>query len=55
VCLAVDARSVHSRARATVRHIFEHRVDRGDPVADVIDSDAGMTDRFAIGYAESLD
>jgi dGTPase len=55
VYLAQDARSEHSRARETVRRIFEHLVDRGDPVDDVIDYVAGMTDRFAIGYGESLD
>jgi len=42
------------RAHATVRGIFEHLVDRGDPVDDVIDYVAGMTDRFALSYAESL-
>ena len=55
VYLAEAARSEHSRARATVRRIFEHLVDRGDPVDDVIDYVAGMTDRFAISYAESLE
>ena len=54
VYLADAARAEHVRARATVRRIFEHLVDRGDPVDDVIDYVAGMTDRFAIGYAESL-
>src|ERR687887_2081035 len=54
VYLAEDARGEHARARATVRRIFEHLVDRGDPVDDVIDYVAGMTDRFALSYAESL-
>ena len=55
VYLAEAARSEHARARATVRRIFEHLVERGDPVDDVIDYVAGMTDRFALSYAESLD
>jgi dGTPase len=54
VYLAEEARAEHTRARATVRRIFEHLVGRGDPVDDVIDYVAGMTDRFAFSYAESL-
>jgi dGTPase len=54
VYLAEAARAEHSRARATVRRIFEHLVERGDSVDDVIDYVAGMTDRFALSYAESL-
>jgi len=54
VYLAPAARAEHQRARATVRRIFEHLVERGDPVDDVIDYVAGMTDRFALSYAESL-
>src|SRR5256885_2902 len=54
VYLAEAARAEHVRARATVRRIFEHLVERGDPVDDVIDYVAGMTDRFALTYAESL-
>jgi len=54
VYLADAARAEHSRARATVRRIFDHLVERGDPVDDVIDYVAGMTDRFALSYAESL-
>jgi dGTP triphosphohydrolase len=37
-----------------VQRIFEHLVDRGDPIDDVVDYVAGMTDRFAISFAESL-
>jgi dGTPase len=54
VYLAEAARAEHARARATVRKIFEHLVERGDDVDDAIDYVAGMTDRFALGYAESL-
>ena len=55
VYLAEAARAEHVRARATVQRIFGHLVERGDPVDDVIDYVAGMTDRFALTYAESLD
>ena len=54
VYLAEDARGEHARARATVRMIFEHLVERGDSADEVIDYIAGMTDRFALSYAESL-
>jgi dGTPase len=44
----------HERAHATIRRIFDHLVEQGDPVDDVVDYIAGMTDRFALDYAESL-
>ena len=44
----------HRRAREVVRRIFDHLVDRGDPVDEVLDYVAGMTDRFALDYADSL-
>jgi dGTPase len=54
VYLASSARGEHVRARATVERIFDDLIARGGPVDDVVDYIAGMTDRFAIGYAESL-
>jgi dGTPase len=54
VYLAEAARSEHARVRSTIRRIFEHLVERGDSTDDVIDYIAGMTDRFALSYAESL-
>jgi dGTPase len=54
VYLGESARAEHVRARATVRRIFDHLLERGDPVDDVIDYVAGMTDRFALSYAETL-
>ncbi len=44
----------HRRAHETVRLIFDHLVGSGDPVDEVVDYIAGMTDRFALTYAESL-
>jgi dGTPase len=55
VYLGDASRAEHERARATVRRIFEYLIERGDDVDDVIDYVAGMTDRFALSYAESLD
>jgi dGTPase len=54
VYLGESARAEHARARATLERIFEHLLARGDEVDDVVDYIAGMTDRFAISYAESL-
>ena len=54
VYLGEPARAEHVRARATVQRIFDHLLERGDSVDDVIDYVAGMTDRFALSYAESL-
>jgi dGTPase len=54
VYLAESAGAEHARARATVQRIFDHLLERGDSVDDVIDYVAGMTDRFALSYAESL-
>jgi dGTPase len=43
----------HERADATIRAIFEHLADRGDP-DETIDFIAGMTDRYALTYAATL-
>jgi dGTP triphosphohydrolase len=37
-----------------VTRIFDHLIERGDSVDEVVDYVAGMTDRFALSYAESL-
>jgi dGTPase len=54
VYLGPQVEAEHARARDVVRRIFEHLVGRGDPVEDAVDYVAGMTDRFALDYAESL-
>ena len=54
VYLAPQARSDNARAQAVVRTIFEHLIDKGEPVQPVIDYVAGMTDRFALAYAAEL-
>jgi dGTPase len=54
VYIGEASRAEHARARATVRRIFDHLIERGDPVDEVVDYVAGMTDRFAIGYTESF-
>ena len=55
VYLGEGAAAEHARARTTVHRIFDHLVGRGEQVDDAIDYVAGMTDRFALAYAEELD
>jgi dGTPase len=54
VYLGPQAAPEHERAHEVVRKIFESLVDGGDDVDEVVDYIAGMTDRFALDYAESL-
>jgi dGTPase len=54
VYLGPQAAPEHERAHEVVRRIFDHLVERGDEVDEVVDYIAGMTDRFALDYAESL-
>ena len=54
VYLGPHARAEHDRAHAAVRLIFERLADRGDEPQAIIDFLSGMTDRFALTYAEEL-
>ena len=54
VYLGPQAAPEHARAHEVVRRIFDHLVERGDPVDEIVDYIAGMTDRFALTYADSL-
>ena len=54
VYLGPQAAPEHARAHEIVRAIFDHLIERGDDVDEIVDYIAGMTDRFALGYAESL-
>jgi dGTP triphosphohydrolase len=49
-----ETRPEHERARATVRHIFDRLVARGDGQEEIVEFVSGMTDRFALSYAERL-
>jgi dGTPase len=50
VYLGPETRPQHAQAHETIRRIYEH--ERGRP--DVVEFIAGMTDRFALSYAEQL-
>jgi len=54
VYLGAHAAPEHERAHEVVHAIFEHLVGRGDGADEIVDYIAGMTDRFALDYAESL-
>ena len=54
VYLGPQAAPEHERAHEVIGAIFEHLAVRGDDVDEIVDYIAGMTDRFALAYAESL-
>jgi dGTP triphosphohydrolase len=54
VYLGPESRPEHERARVTIRAIVEHLQARGDGRDEIIEFVAGMTDRFALSYAEQL-
>ena len=54
VYLGDVTRPEHERAAATIRRIYEHLVARGDDEAAIVEFVAGMTDRFALSYAERI-
>ena len=54
VYLGPQAAPEHARAYDVIHRIFANLVARGDDVDDIVDYIAGMTDRFALDYAESL-
>jgi dGTPase len=54
VYLGPQAAPEHERAHEVVHAIFDHLAERGDEPDEIVDYIAGMTDRFALTYAESL-
>jgi len=54
VYLGAHARGEHERAHATIATIFDHLVERGDSEEEIRAFVSGMTDRFALSYAERL-
>jgi dGTPase len=54
VYLGEHARGEHVRAHRVITQIFEHLVARGDDPDAIVEFVAGMTDRFALHYAETL-
>ena len=54
VYLGPHTRAQHERAGEVVRQIFEHLAARGDDPDAIAEYLSGMTDRFALEYAEAL-
>ena len=54
VYLGDHARGEHDRVYETIARIFRHLVERGDTEDQIRAFVAGMTDRFALSYAERL-
>ncbi len=54
VYLGPQVEPEHKRAHEVVQRIFDHLAERGDEPDEIVDYIAGMTDRFALGYADSL-
>jgi dGTPase len=54
VYLGPHARREQERARATVRRIFDHLVERGEGPEQIVEFISGMTDRFALSYVAEL-
>jgi dGTPase len=54
VYLGPQAAPEHERAHEVVTAIFASLVGRGDDPDEIVDYIAGMTDRFALAYAEAL-
>jgi dGTPase len=54
VYLGPQAAPEHEHAHEVIHAIFERLAERGDDPAAIVDYIAGMTDRFALAYADSL-
>jgi dGTPase len=54
VYLGEHARGEHERAHTTIARIVAHLVARGDSEDEIRDFVSGMTDRFALAYAERI-
>jgi dGTPase len=55
VYMGEHARTEHTRAHRVIARIFDHLVARGDDADPIVDFIAGMTDRFALHYAETIE
>jgi dGTPase len=54
VYLGPETRPEHDRAHATIVRIYEHLVAGGDSQDAIVEFVSGMTDRFALSYAEKI-
>jgi dGTPase len=54
VYLGPQAAPEHEKAHEVITAIFEYLAGRGDDADEIVDYIAGMTDRFALAYADAL-
>ncbi|MFZ1881981.1 MAG: HD domain-containing protein [Gaiellaceae bacterium] len=54
VYLGESTKPEHERASSAIRVIYAHLVERGETAEEIVEFIAGMTDRFALSYAERL-
>jgi dGTPase len=54
VYLGESTKPEHERANSAIRAIHAHLVERGETAEEIVEFIAGMTDRFALSYAERL-
>jgi dGTPase len=54
VYLGPHTKSEHDRAHEAIHRIFDHLAERGDTPVEIVEYLSGMTDRFALAYAERL-
>jgi dGTPase len=54
VYLGEHSRGEQARAHRVIARIFEHRLEQGDDADAIVAFVAGMTDRFALAYAETI-
>jgi dGTPase len=54
VYLGESTKPEHERANSAIRAIYAHLVERGETADEIVEFIAGMTDRFALSYAERL-
>ena len=55
VYVAEHVRAEHARAHRIVQTIFDARAERGDDPDAITEFIAGMTDRFALHFVETLE
>jgi dGTPase len=54
VYLGESTKPEHERANEAIRRIYAHLVERRDSQEQIVEFIAGMTDRFALSYADGL-
>jgi dGTPase len=55
VYLGESTKPEHERAEDAIRRIYNHLAGRGDDQEEIVEFIAGMTDRFALSYADRLE